>query len=390
MDIIFAIGAFQTMFMALLVITKKDRSRVDIPLITYLIITAFHLSFYIYFNKNNSSGNILAIWATGLPLLYGPLMHFYIIELILIKKQRFIWFVKHLIIFVVWGLLYNLPNFFELDFGLYVQNGFLRITGSAPAYISLFSYSAVLSGGGYSIWNIIILYKYRKNLKLNYSSIDKVNLNWVSNWAFLFLFSFLIIFIASLLPVGENFIKGSIAITVTTLITYVGFSGYKQTNIFFNFSELKKNITEIDNEIPVESSLEKANSLLSEKVKYSKSIISDKNTALFVDKLENLMIEKKSYLKDDLSLHELSEQIGISRQLLSQIINDKYKKTFYEFINDFRVKEAQEIIKDDSFNNYKITAIGYEAGFRSRSTFYKFFKKNIGITPVEYRKKQGI
>ncbi|WP_411030565.1 helix-turn-helix domain-containing protein [Spongiimicrobium sp. 3-5] len=381
MDLIFAIGAFQAIFMVLLVITKKNRSRADIPLIVYLSITAIQFGFYVYFNNYTTTSNFLAIWATGLHLLYGPLMHFYIIELIIKKSKKIIWFAKHLVIFFIWGFVYNLPNFFDLNFDMYVQNGFLRLSGTSPLFISLFSYSAILSGGGYSIWNLVILHKYRKGLKINYSSIDQVNLNWVSNWAYLFLFSFLVIFAVSLMPVSQYFVKISIAVSVTTVITYIGFSGYKQTNIFFDGIGSKLNESR-------NSGTGEPNSL-SEKIRYSKSGPSNKNSSELIDMLENTMNVKKPYLNEDLSLYDLAEEIGVSRQILSQLINDNYKKTFYEFINDYRVKEAQRIIETDISNHLKIAAIGFDAGFRSRSTFYKFFKKNIGVTPVEYRKKNG-
>lgn len=385
MDLIFAIGAFQAIFMMLLVITKRNRSKADIPLIVYLTITAIHFVFYIYSNNYNATGNFLVIWATGLHLLYGPLMHFYIIELIIKKSQKVSWYAKHLIIFVVWGLVYNLPNFFDLNFDMYVQNGFLRLSGTPPHFMNIFSYSAVLSGGGYSIWNLVVLHRYRKGLKFNFSSIDQVNLNWVSNWAYLFLFSFIVIFSVSLMPVSQYFIKISIAISVTIVVTYIGFSGYKQTNIFFE--RMGSKLSDVKSKQSLTSGLDDSNLSLTERSKYSKSRLSNKNNLELITTLESAMNIKKPYLNEDLSLYDLAEEIGVSRQTLSQLINDNYKKSFYEFINDYRVKEAQRIIEDNTSSNLKISAIGFDSGFRSRSTFYKFFKKNIGVTPVEYRKK---
>lgn len=385
MDLIFAIGTFQALFMVLLVITKKNRSRADIPLILYLILISIHLIFYMYLNNNNASSNFLTIWATGFPLLYGPLMYFYILGLIVKKSYKFIWYTKHLVIFVIWGFIYNLPNFFDLSYEISVQNGFLTLTGSPPSFMYLFSYTAVLSGGGYSIWNLLLLHKYRKNLKFNHSSIDRINLNWVSNWAYLFLYSFVVIFAVSLMPVSQYFIKIIIATSITAVVTYIGFSGYKQTSVFFDLTNLQTHNLKSENNIF--SKTENPDIALEKKPKYSKSLLSAKNKTEIVKKLEYVMAFNKSYLKDDLSLQDLAEEIGISRQLLSQLINDDYKKTFYEFVNDFRVKEAQKLMEEDSFKNLKIAAIGYDAGFRSRSTFYKFFKKNTGLTPVEYRKK---
>ena len=106
----FAIGAFQALFMVLLVITKKNRSLADIPLALYLFLISIHLVFYIYLNNNNTTtSNFFVIWGTGLPLLYGPLMYFYITGLIMKGNSKFIWYTKHLVIFFIWGFIYNFP-----------------------------------------------------------------------------------------------------------------------------------------------------------------------------------------------------------------------------------------------------------------------------------------
>jgi len=90
MNLIVGIGAFLAMFMALLAITKKVRNRADFPLVLYLIITSIHFSFYMFSNANNYTANALIIWITGLPLLYEPLMHFYIIGLIKKVSTRYL------------------------------------------------------------------------------------------------------------------------------------------------------------------------------------------------------------------------------------------------------------------------------------------------------------
>ena len=44
-------------------------------------------------------------------------------------------------------------------------------------------------------------------------------------------------------------------------------------------------------------------------------------------------------------------------------------------------------MQDPKYDNYKILAIGYEAGFKSKTSFNRVFKTHVGLTPSEYKKK---
>ena len=73
-----------------------------------------------------------------------------------------------------------------------------------------------------------------------------------------------------------------------------------------------------------------------------------------------------------------------ANKYLSQVINTEHNKNFREFINTLRIKEAEKLLKETSL---KIEAVAYETGFNTISTFNIAFKKETGITPSEYRKK---
>jgi AraC-like DNA-binding protein len=60
---------------------------------------------------------------------------------------------------------------------------------------------------------------------------------------------------------------------------------------------------------------------------------------------------------------------------------------FYEFINNYRIKEAKAILVADKNQEKTISDVFVAVGFNSKSVFNTFFKKNVGLTPTEYRKK---
>jgi AraC-like DNA-binding protein len=105
------------------------------------------------------------------------------------------------------------------------------------------------------------------------------------------------------------------------------------------------------------------------------------------ENLHRLLIAEKPYLNSNLALDELAGMIKIHRNLLSKVINDHYKMNFFNFINKYRIEEAAEMLKSDKFMHLSIEGIAQSVGFNSKSVFNPAFKKIMGITPSEYRKK---
>ncbi|GAB5409423.1 MAG: hypothetical protein BalsKO_17880 [Balneolaceae bacterium] len=100
------------------------------------------------------------------------------------------------------------------------------------------------------------------------------------------------------------------------------------------------------------------------------------NAASLLKKVNEEMILRKLYLNKDLKLNELAQEVGLSRNVLSRILNEEYKYGFSRFIKNYRVEEAKELIR--SRPELSIEGIGYEAGFKSKSAFFEAFKNLTG------------
>ena len=96
---------------------------------------------------------------------------------------------------------------------------------------------------------------------------------------------------------------------------------------------------------------------------------------------------KKPYLKEGCSINSVSEDTKISVHHLSNILNKHFNKNFPDFINEYRIKEAQRLLSTPQFEKMTLEAIGYECGFGSRSSFNKAFKKHTGLTPSQFRQQ---
>lgn len=109
-----------------------------------------------------------------------------------------------------------------------------------------------------------------------------------------------------------------------------------------------------------------------------------------INEIESILSEivegKKIYLRTDLSLQLLSEEVMIPAHRLSFYFNQTLKKTFYEYIAEYRIKYAVENMQS-SKSDYTIEAIAFGCGFNSVTTFNKYFKLYMGCNPAEYRLK---
>lgn len=121
-------------------------------------------------------------------------------------------------------------------------------------------------------------------------------------------------------------------------------------------------------------------------VKYEKTGLSEKRSLEWKKRMELYMSKEKPYLDGELRLDDLAEGLGFSRHHTSQVINEHYGMNFFEFINFYRIQDAAFLLTETDADSLQITEIAYQVGFNNRTSFYRAFKKEFGVTPSEYRK----
>ena len=124
------------------------------------------------------------------------------------------------------------------------------------------------------------------------------------------------------------------------------------------------------------------------KPKYLHSKISKVESRLFYDDLVALMDKSKLYLNPNLKLSDVALEMNISNHELSRAVNENYGQNFMDFLNKYRVREAQNILRDPLKQHLKMLAVALDSGFSNKVSFYKNFKKFAGCLPTEYRKAQ--
>jgi len=102
-------------------------------------------------------------------------------------------------------------------------------------------------------------------------------------------------------------------------------------------------------------------------------------------KLETAMQEDKLYKNQELSLQSLATQLDIKPYLISKSLSEIFNKRFNDYINEYRVKEVQELLNDTNNSKYTLLSLAMEAGFNSKSSFNRAIKKQLGISPSELK-----
>ncbi|MDN3583967.1 ABC transporter permease [Mucilaginibacter flavus] len=97
-------------------------------------------------------------------------------------------------------------------------------------------------------------------------------------------------------------------------------------------------------------------------------------------------VKEKGYYRDaELNLASLAEKLGLHTHEVSRIINTVFKKSFNDFINEYRVREIALKMQDSSYDHITLLGMAYESGFNSQSSFHRIFKQFTGKTPLEYK-----
>lgn len=109
--------------------------------------------------------------------------------------------------------------------------------------------------------------------------------------------------------------------------------------------------------------------------KYKGSGLSQAESHRIISRLKNLVITNKPHLNPEITIEELAGLIPCQRHHLSQVLNESFGQTFYDFINNLRVSEVKHLLSDPLTQQTKIIALAYKAGFNSISTFNEVFKR---------------
>ena len=90
----------------------------------------------------------------------------------------------------------------------------------------------------------------------------------------------------------------------------------------------------------------------------------------------------RAHYAEKISLAKLSEEIYVHPTYLSNLFKGQTGTTVVEYINQYRIEMAKELLKD---SRNKIFWVAEQVGFVNQRYFSQIFKKHTGVTPVQYK-----
>lgn len=139
----------------------------------------------------------------------------------------------------------------------------------------------------------------------------------------------------------------------------------------------------------VKNMQEKDSAEVHEDEKYKTMKLSEEECAVLQEKLKDLMDTTKPYLNSALKLKDLAALMAVPVHQLSYLFNMSMHIRYNDYINRFRIQEFKLVVAREDASQYTIEALAERCGFSSKTSFFRNFKQQEGITPSEYIRQKN-
>lgn len=352
---------------SLLISPKRRKKKENSFLIAVIVVLLWYLVEFLSIRDVFNMGvNLFYGTRYGSWFLLGPLIFFYFKSITdhewNFSRKDFFHFSPFLIFVVIGPLFFDgIINTRQVHYGMISVFDYREKEISIIQYV----YSTVfilqfLHLGYYLFRNLSMVRSYSKELTSEYASLE-VNVKWLKilNIALLaiLLFSATFLYILLVTDVYRRHLDYIYVLPVGILFYIIG---YHLMNV--DWKQIDKRVT-----------------------KYANSSLSIGNIPEYVDQIEKLINDDKIYLDCQIRLNDLALKINIKSHHLSQIINQHYQQSFFDFINQHRIAEAKSIITKNL--DQPLIQVAFDAGFNNKTSFVNAFKKFEKKTPSKFKEE---
>lgn len=367
---ILILGSIHGILLAIFLLAHTHNRRANKVLGVLLVVFAVTISSTKVINAYYPEYPHLILSTFPMLLLLGPLLLIYALQLISPQAQLDWRSFIHLTPFVL-TYLYLTP--------VYLKAGADKIAFYESFFIRGIPVDFVIMWGLQNLHLLIYLcfvlrtlQMHERNLKEEYSSIEKINLAWLRTltawmggiWAVHTIFFTLMTFGIRLNPFGiTDYLFGW---AMSVVVYAVGYMALKRPEVFSGRQDQGED---------------------TQSQKYERSGLSPERAKQYIGRLVKFVESEKPYRQGDLTLQHLAKKISVPPNHLSQIINEHLNQNFFDFVNRYRVEEIQSRLNSPAEKHLTILALAYDAGFNSKSAFYSAFKKHTNMTPSRFKRQ---
>ena len=365
------ISVFVSLLMAFFLLTVKTENKLANRLFTwFFIVSAIDLSGFFVFDYISEIFS-LVIFRWTICLLAMPLFYLYVLS-VCYSDFRLKWIhLMHLLPFIAVNLAF-LPRLYLMNDANKAQ--ILEQIDQMPE-IYFIQIVVECQYVFYIVSAYLILKKYREIYLENYTNPNTSTYKYLFQMTTIFLVAHCLVALKNVLRYSDyrqvflwlNVFVGTAALFITCWLVMKA----------MKYPELFKGIN---------SKLQLAKDILPKAEEISQPANSqDDLIAVQISTLKQYMAEKEPFLDPSLTIQELSNQINTPVRDLSVLINHHMDQHFFDFVNEYRIQKAMNILKDHSKKELTVLEILYEVGFNSKSSFNTSFKKYTNLTPTAYR-----
>jgi AraC-like DNA-binding protein len=382
---LFYLGSIFCAFLTIYILIFKEnaiRSYADYILSAYFIFQIWCATIYLLIYSGWII-NVPHVYKTAAPInfLLPPLSFLYVRAILFNEKKFTLKDILHFIPFFIFFI--NYMPFFLMntrDKSIIVEATTKNLllayqykAGLLPEYIGYILRPIQVAIYLFFQWKLII--KFRKSYASN--SIEKQVkdvLKWlkVFSWSStIFLIGFVLLVIIAILSsnlfaLGLISIIPGIIISLSFFVISIYLLVHPEITIGLPFIQYK----EIESVLVAD---------LTDKIPFIRD-----NYDKEIEKIETYFTEKEPFLINNISIIQISVILNIPVRELSYIINNHYKMRFNDFLNSYRIEHIIKMFNSNMLDNYTLESISKQAGFSSKSSFYRAFHKIHNCTPVEY------
>lgn len=379
-SLILALGAAQGFFLASILLSRADRSHANRYLAMMMLAFSVDLGVAVLFHSGAALDwpHVIGI-DYPLALVYGPALYLYASRLTQSGSGARS-ALAHFLPFVLLSLslipFYLLPGQEKLAI-------FRDATGPWAATFRVVAPLKLAHAVVYLWLTLRVIRAFRSRIRDSFSSVDRINLAWLSRLIMATgILGLLIVGIyffppdtstSGIVGVNPDSLRDQVTLLLTAVLVYtIGFMGMRQPEVFVRPpSDPGASVDELT------------------RASYVRSGMDTQRAAQLEEDIRRVM-NGGLYRQANLSLQDLADAVHASAHNVTEVLNTRIGQSFYDFVNGFRVDDARQRLADPAQAYLTVIAIGLDAGFNSKSSFNAVFKKMTGQTPSAFRAAAGL